>query len=1016
VKAYQLQSFAKLETGAGAGLKTARISFFIVRPVLLMLGAAVLLLGENAHAEGPTTRFNLPAEPLPQALLEFYHQCGVQPAFQATPQLQGSKSNAVEGVMDSSHALTLLLKGSGYTFHFDSDHSVDIVPVETPGAPAVAAAAVPRAAPPPHQQASEVDRERADLEQVDVTGSLIHGVQDVVAPLVYMKHAQLEQASFATVEDALYSLPIISPNGPREDLGIDANYQYGAGVDLRGLGVGATLVLVNGYRQPLSGLNGDFVDVSTIPWSAVQRIEVLPDGASALYGSDAVAGVVNILMRNDFQGAETQARYGTAVDGRRERMASQLLGTHWSGGHAMLAYQYSDMTPLEAAARPYAANADKTPYGGGNYQSYYANPGNILNPTTLLPAYGIPPGQTGQGLTAAALLPSINLQNQFAEAQLFPEARAHELYATLGQALGEKFELFFQGRFTQRDTLRSFLPFPQILLVPPSNPFYVNPYAGVPYALVAYSFLSDYGATEFSARSRVYVGTAGARLRIGDTWQADLTESYGRQSLQSDEFNIPDLSALTASLADPNPATAFDPFGAGSNTNPTTLAALERAYPLNAVSSIESTRLVVDGSLFSLPAGEAKLAVGLERREEGLSHDVADPLAPTEQTVPQSYSRHITSLFSQLALPLLGDRSNPRAVPRLELDLAARYEHYSDFGSTFNPTVRMRMIPIQPLQLRGSWGRSFRAPTLDNLYDTSANAAASIVLTDPQSPTGRSLVLVEQGSNPSLQQETAITWTAGFDLAPPPLPNSTLSLTYYSIDYANRIAQPAADDPFAILIDAAEWAAVINRHPSSAQIAAVCNLPDYQGSVAACLASSPAAIIDGRLANLATTRTTGLDMEVRDSFSGAPGTLGIALTANYVFHFDQAVTNTSPVTDIVDTISNPLALRLRGVLSWNRHGPQRPGPGVSLAVNHTGGYRNPGSTLAPEISSWTTVDVRFLYRTRPGAAWLGGVEFSVNAVNVLNHDPPFVDDPYGYDSYNVQPLGRVVSAEVSKRW
>ena len=995
----------------------ARISFFIVRPLLFMLGfaSAALLLHEDARAEGATVSFNLPAEPLPQALLDFYHQCGVQPAFQATARLESSRSNAVVGVMDSAQALTLLLKGSGYTFRFDSDHSVDIIPVPTPSV------ATPLAAPTGaivglSAPRSESGEDEGVLEQVNVTGSLIHGVQDVVAPLVYVKRPQLEQTTFATVEDALYSLPIISANGPREDLGIDANYQYGAGLDLRGLGVGATLVLVNGYRQPLSGLDGDFVDVSTIPWSAVQRIEVLPDGASALYGSDAVAGVVNIIMRDDFRGAETQARYGTAIGGRREVMVSQLLGTNWSGGQAMLAYQYSDMTPLAAAARPYAANADKTPYGGANYDSYYSNPGNILDPATLQPAYGIPAGQDGRGLTAAALSSNVNLENQFAGLQLFPQVRANELYATATQDLSGSLQLFFQGRFAQRDTLRSSLPYEAILAVPPTNPFYVNPFAGVPYTLVAYSFSSDYGPSEFAARSQLYMGTAGARLRIGDTWQAILSESYGRQSLQSDEFDLANPAALAASLADPNPVTAFDPFGAGSDTNPATLAAIEQNYPLHAVSSIESTRLVADGSLLSMPAGEARLAVGFELRQEGLSHDVADPLNPAEQTIPQSYSRRISSLFSQLALPLIGDRDDTRGAPRLELNVAARYEHYSDFGGTFNPTFRIQWIPTEPLKLRASWGRSFRAPTLDNLYDTSSNVAASVVLSDPQSPSGRSLVLVEQGSNPSLKQETAKTWTAGFDLAPPWLPSSTFSLTYYSIDYQNRIAQPAADDPFAILIDAAEWAAAINRDPSRAQIAAICNQPDYQGSVSACLASSPAAIIDGRLANLATTRTTGLDLEAHAGLSGALGAFGLGLTGNYVFNFDQAVTNTSPSADIVNTISNPLALRLRGVLEWNREGPRLPGPGAALAVNYTGGYKDPGSMLVPDVSPWTTVDVRFLYRTRADASWFGGVEFSLNAVNVLNHDPPFVDDEYGYDAYNVQPLGRVVSADISKDW
>jgi len=995
----------------------ARISFLVGRQLLFMLGAAiaVLWLGDYARAQGPTVQFNLPAEPLPEALLDFYHQCGIQPAFQATPQLAAQKSNAVAGVMDGTQALALLLKDTGYTFQFDSDNSVDIFPVQVAGAAKAAAGVQPRPVRLA-RRGPQAYQDVGQLEQVNVTGSLIRGVQDVIAPLVSVQRRQLAQAPFATVQDSLYSLPIISLSGPREDLGIDANNQYGAGLDLRGLGVGATLVLVNGRRQPLSGLNGDFVDVSTIPWSAVERIEILPDGASALYGSDAVAGVINIIMRDDFQGAETQVRYGTAVDGRREVMASQLLGGNWTRGHAMLAYEYSDETPLAAAERPYAANADKTPYGGANYDSYYSNPGNILNPATLQPAFGIPAGQNGQGLTTAALSPHINLENQFAQDQLFPEVRAHKLYATAVQELGDRAELFFEGRFAQRDALRSFLPDEQILPVPPSNPFYLNPFAGAPYALVAYSFGRDFGPGTFAAKSRVYVGTAGARLQLGETWQATLSESYGRQSLRSDEYNVPDQAALAASLADPNPATAFDPFGDGSNTSPATLATVNRDFPLHVLASIETTRLVADGSLFSVPAGDAKLALGAERREEELFHDVANPLNPAESTVAQSYGRHISSLFSQLELPLIGDPANPRATPRLELNASGRYEHYSDFGGTFNPTVRIRWIPIQPLKVRASWGRSFRAPTLDNLYDTSESAAGSLVLSDPRSATGRSLVLVEQGSNPNLKQETAKTWTAGVDFAPIFLPGSTFSLTYYSIDYENRIAQPAGDNPFAILTDEAEWAPVITRNPSRTQINALCTSADYQGPVATCLASSPAAIIDARLANLATTRTTGLDVEAHDSISGAPGILNLGLTANYVFKFDQAVTNTSPAADIVNTLSNPLTLRLRGTIDWSRRGPRSPGPGFDLAVNYSGGYRNPGSQLVPRVAAWTTVDARVEYRTREHAGWLSGLELSINAVNLFNRDPPFIDDQFGYDQLNVQPLGRVVSADISKRW
>jgi len=996
----------------------ARISSLAAHTLLYVLNAASLasIIVTEARAGDPVIRFSLPSEPLPRALLDFYHQSGVQPGFSPTPRMQMTTSKPVSGLMASSVALARMLEGSGYTFRFDTDNSVDVFPREESSEAPAEASRTTAAASSLTSRASMTEAYEGQLEQVEVTGSLIHGVQDVVAPLVFLKQPQLAQVGYATVQDALYSLPIVSLNGPREDLGIDDNSQYGAGLDLRGLGVGATLVLVNGYRQPLSGLNGDFVDVSTIPWSAVDHIEVLPDGASALYGSDAIAGVVNLIMRDDFDGAETHLRYGTAIGGRREVLASQLIGTRWSSGHAMLAYQYSDTTPLDAAARPYAANADKTPYGGGNYDTYYSNPANILNPATLQPAYGVPAGQNGHDRAAAALASAINLQNPFAQEQLFPDVMAHEVYATATQDLDERLRLFFEGRFTARDALRSYFPNSQILVVPPSNPFYVNPFIGIPYTLVAYNFLHDYGPIIFAAKSRVYVGTAGLRIRLGGAWQATLSESYGRQSLRSDEYNVADPAALAVSLADPNPATAFDPFGAGSSTSAQTLAAIKRDYLTHAVSTIEYTRVVADGPLLDMAAGQARIAVGLERRDEGLSHDIADPLSPYEQSVPQSYARHIGSLFSQVAVPLAGDPANPRAVPRLELVGAGRYEHYSDFGSAFNPTVSIRWIPAESLKLRGSWGRSFRAPKLDDLYDTSNRLTASVVLPDPRSPTGRSLALVQQGSNRGLKQETAKTWTAGVDFAPPILPGSTFSLTYYSIDYRNRIAQPAADNPFAILVDESEWAAVITRNPSPAQVAALCNSADYRGSVSACLASSPAVIIDGRLANLARTHTTGLDLQAGGYLSGPWGSIDLGFTGNYMLKFDQYVTAGSRPADIVNTINNPQRLRLRGTIEWNREGPQLPGPGFSLAVNYTGGYENPGSTLVPDVSPWTTVDARVVYRIRPDAGWLSGTEFSVNVVNVFNHDPPFVDDEFGYDLYNVQPLGRVVSADVSKRW
>ena len=1002
---------SKRGCGAGAQVSAARRLENFDRYLYSAVSLTALWI-PAAWAQGPTVDFKLPAEPFTQAVLDFSHQSGLSAIYGLTAQMEKLITRPVQGEMSSSAALTRMLQGSGLTFEFDTPRSVVIEPVAS--APTTDAAGTAGQVGPVALAPAAL--EEGQLQQVDVTGSLIRGVQDVIAPLVYVQRQQLSQAAYATVEDALYSLPITSLNGPREDLGLDNNYQYGAGVNLRGLGVGATLVLVGGYRQPLAGLTGDFVDVSTIPWSAVKRIEVLPEGASALYGSDAIAGVVNIIMRDDFQGAQTEARYATAVDGREELLASQLFGAHWSGGRAMLAYEFSDATPLAASDRPYAADADKTSYGGGNYDSYYSNPGNILDPMTLQPVYGIPAGQDGKSLTVAQLTPQINLYNPFTDVQIFPERTAHELYAAGSQELGGRVELFAQGRFAQRDTVEANFPYYQILVVPPTNPFYVNPFAGAPYTLESYSFAADLGPTVFASRSRVYMGTVGARLQLSPRWQVRLSESYGRQTLRDRQYDQANPTALQAALADPNAAAAFDPFGQGSNTDPATLAAISTTYPLDSAAGIQSTSLVADGPLFTLPAGEAQLAVGMERRKETLDLDESDPALAGDPAIAHSYGRHVTSLFSQLVLPLAGGAHGRRAAPDLQLSLSGRYERYSDFGDAFNPMADIHWMPLRSVKLRASWGRSFRAPTLDDLYDTSNNAAGSIVLPDPESSSGRSLVLIREGSNPDLKQETARTWTAGFDLAPPHVAGATLSLTYYSINYDNRIGQPAAGDPDAILELGREWSAVITRNPTQAQIAAVCNSPVYQGSAQSCLLSAPAAIVDARLANLVATRTSGLDLEARQQLDNRAGHFALGVMGNYVFHFEQAATAAAPPSDILNTVGNPLALRLRGTLTWTRNDPRQAGPRLELTVNHTGGYRNPASTLLHRVAPWTTVDFQAGYRTEPGTGPLGGMAVTLNVVYSLNHDPPFVDTQFGYDVYNVQALGRTVSLDITKSW
>src|SRR5581483_500647 len=432
--------------------------------LLLALGAARASLADHK------VNFKLDAGEFPRAILEFSHQTRLEVLFLADDSLYMIHTQPVIGEFDPYDALERMLKGTGLTFYFDTPHSVIIKrPNQSAPDPAPRLSSVPA---PPEVSLTPLSlaaTPAGDDSEVVVTGSFIHTALEVPAPLMSLTQKDFSEAPFGTVQDTLHQLPINSLDAPREDLFLYENFNFGSGVNLRGLGVPATLVLVNGYRQPFSGLNGDFVDVSNIPTAAIDRIEILADGASAAYGSDAIGGVVNIIMKDDFEGAETHLQQGSPPGGRNSLIASQLFGAHWDTGKAMLAYQFEDGSALPASSRGYAANADKRPYGGADYRSYFGDPGNILDPRTLQPIYGIR-NQSG------ALSSTINLENQFAQDEMFPQRTSHAFYTSVSQQMLDTVELFVEGRFTKRSTVAYDFPDREILVVPTANPF--NPFGG----------------------------------------------------------------------------------------------------------------------------------------------------------------------------------------------------------------------------------------------------------------------------------------------------------------------------------------------------------------------------------------------------------------------------------------------------------------------------------------------------------------------------------------------------------
>jgi iron complex outermembrane recepter protein len=344
--------------------------------------AAPFLLGSTAWAEDHSpvpVAFHIEARSLKSALTQFGEQSGLQILF-SKETVEGLSAQGVTGTFTPEAALQQLIAHTGLRYEFVNPHTVRIwntstsndthgkpVPraVVTQAATDTASQSVGPAAPEPTSIHSEEKVEKKnDLEEIVVTGTHIHGIQNPTAPVTVYDRDAIDRSGYTSTQDFVASIPQNfrgGSTGASEDGVLAAgngpyNEESASGVNLRGLGNSSTLVLLNGHRVAPSAY-GAAVDVSLFPLNAIDRVEVLTDGASAVYGADAVGGVVNFVLRNDYNGAETNVRYGTTTQGGRDQeILGQTFGHNWSGGNALAAFQYEDDTRLRSDQRDFTAS------------------------------------------------------------------------------------------------------------------------------------------------------------------------------------------------------------------------------------------------------------------------------------------------------------------------------------------------------------------------------------------------------------------------------------------------------------------------------------------------------------------------------------------------------------------------------------------------------------------------------------------------------------------------------------
>jgi iron complex outermembrane receptor protein len=965
---------------------------------MLMAGAALALCASPPATAGfQAQSYDQPAQPLGDALRALARSSG-QSIVAPTELVAGKQAPALKGDFSPEAALAQLLAGSGLIARRVGDALV----IQRVGAESA--------------QDAQGAGEGAGDERIVVTGTRIRGRAPAGASVITIDRSAITQSGYATTQQILQALPQNFGGGPNETTSItgrgnaEANATSGSAVNLRGLGPSSTLVLLDGERVAMAGISGRFVDISLIPTSVIERIEVLADGASALYGSDAVAGVVNIVPRKNFKGLELSGRAGLS-NGFGEAQLSGLLGVGGSRAHLVIGYEYYRRSALATADRPFFSE-DLRRYGLGDYRSAASIPGTILAADGS--AYAIPAGQNGTALTAAQLRPGPGATSDvWAGADALPSQQRHALYAAARFAPSDGLEFYAQGLFARRTyTKRERAGWNTVYAtVPVTNPFYVDPIGTGEPVTVVYDFRKEVGIERTHGSSRGLSGTGGLRWSSGP-WQVDFHMSYGEQ----DEFtyygNLVNSARLDAALADTNPATALNLFGAGTANNPATIAYLRGSDSFSNHFAVFTQQLRADGPLFDLGAGAVRLAVGAEHRREryfdnGERDDVFN-LQPVTYPRFLDAVRQVVAGYAELSVPLSAPGGRGPGIGALDVSAAIRGEHYNDFGDTLNPKLGLSWSPAALVRLRGAFGTSFRAPSFQDLrQDAATKSYFAYPIPDPASPTGTTNALILIGNKPGMGPERATSWTAGVDFRPMAQRGLRAQLTYFNIRYRDRIANPGAA-LMTFFINRSVYAPIITDNPDPAVVAAYFASP-YYTHYNSLTPADVTAVIDAQKQNLAEQRQQGLDFDVgyRTPLLGGQGEVGVRGT--WLLGYTQKFTSSSPAANLVGTIGNPTDLRLRGWLQFETGRFS-----TALFANYINGYTNDSKLVARPVGSWTTLDLQLGYR-------LGAFRVALSATNLLDTDPPLT--PYGlttttigFDLENASPLGRVFGLQVTRQW
>ncbi|WP_165912092.1 TonB-dependent receptor [Novosphingobium sp. PhB165] len=885
--------------------------------------------------------------------------------------------------------------------------------------------------------------------EIVVTGTLIRGIAPAGSNVIGITDAQAKATGAATANGLLSSLPTVGnffnsvQSGVSGVAGSNGSTSI-ARPNLRNLpgantsGGAQTLVLLDGHRVTPLGINQLAVDPDFIAPLVIERVEAMTDGGSAVYGSDALGGVINFMTRSRYDGVQLDAKVGIG-DSYTSYQAGGIAGKDWGSGSAYIAYRYSQNDALFGSDRDYVHRID--------------------------PLTGIPTGRNcAEGVNVSAgsgaaarnyIMNGANLAvggpitcDYAQDVAIYPSVKAHNVFASLMQKLDDNLQVDLKFYYANRQirgnngTLGNGqlgTGAESMVTLAPSNPNYHPLPVGDPNfgmaQTVRFSLADALGARSSTQNTNLDTWNVTPQLtwKFGHDWQLRALANYGRGTVDYENAQLVNARG-NSQLQNAANTGALNPYNVGA-TSQSVLDSIVGYDVGIGRNEYANFRAILDGPIVSLPAGDLRAALGAEYSTDTMRQRTTNVTTYT-LLPPRSYTQTVKSLFGELQVPVLGGGDNDMS---LVVAASARYDKYNDFGDTFNPKFGITFEPFNSLTLRANWGKSFNAATpADQLgvYSSIAQQIPGAFLQFPPptpgvcgvsglpacaSATAAGIYL--NGAVPGLQPQKATNWSAGFDFRP--IDRVTLSASYYSIDLKGTIGRPVSGsnltdfymgypDLWLFQPSGEQVARILATIPAAGVGVALANPTSTSQALLLGAGGSTTPVqvlLDTRAQNLGRTKLSGIDFSANFDFDTSWGSIDGRVAGNYrltqknqsrpgIAWFDVLQYDTSKYQ--ISTNLGTTMGQFRAQATWNLT------PGYTRSANVAGQKR---------VSDFNIVNLYFGYDFK-GSGLANDLSVTLNFNNIFDEEPPVYLDAGqpGYLPGNTFTLGRMVQLGLSKKF